>query len=513
MCPPPWIGSHPAISAKLDRIAYLKAFCSILKVRIAYLSDRRINRMSSESGPTADPKLDQKAFLVAAKRALGAGGRRLTWDQLATRLGVEPRAMKTYRMPVESSDFRTMPRLLVEKIEALVAEALKTTAASGSESRAESGGVVWQPRGDPMRVLPASLAALVMRQARQVFMGGGATMVSGVDRLWSGVAGLGHEDRRAMALVSRARLTLGLSDVGAEIHELLAHCTKPLGEWLPVPSVSDAGLSTVRLIDAEDRMPTLEAEELARGFAGMAGLLEEQIFAAFQDSLSKQSAKDADDYYTQVRTFVVRNPVVTRKHMLKFLAGLPSAVWVCVEQQFYEPLPGALAAGETTTLCSHCHNVMTRSRGALHCTTAACAAEHGARPGPTLPAADLFRLNRSLRKYWLEPGIDELRIAERLTARGHTVRMYPNRDTVDLDLGEGSKVGVDLKAYSSPELLGERLRRRPGGLMSYKTPWLVIPDWLARRVPNYIGRVSACLEGSPIRALTLADAVEELGHA
>ncbi|MBL8345254.1 MAG: hypothetical protein JNN03_07420 [Rubrivivax sp.] len=469
--------------------------------------------MQQDSGPAADLKIDQKAFLVAAKRALGAGGSRLTWDQFAARLGVEPRAMKTYRMPAESSDFRTIPRLLVEKIEALVADALKATATSGAESGEDREGTVWRPRGDPMNALPASLAALVMRQGRQVFMGGGATMVSGVDRLWSGVAGLGDEDRRAMALVSRARLTLGLRDVGAEIHELLAHCTKPLGEWLPVPSVTDGGLATVCLIDAEDRMPTLEAEELARGFAGMTGLLEEQVFAAFQDSLSKQSAKDADDYYTQVRTFVVRNPVVTRKHLLKFLAGLPSAVWVCVEQQFYEPLPGALAAGETTTLCSHCNNVMTRSRGALHCTTAACAAEHGASRGLTLPAADLFRLNRPLRKYWLEPGIDELRLAERLAARGHTVRMYPNRDTVDLDLGEGGKVGIDLKAYSSPELLGERLRRRPGGLMTYKTPWLVIPDWLARRVPNYVDRVSACLEGSPIRALTLADAVEELSHA
>lgn len=468
----------------------------------------------SNRNPLPSPELDQKAFLAAAKRALSAGGTKLTWDQFAVRVGVEPRAMKTYRMPVGSSDFRTMPRLVVEKIEAMVRGASEAgSTGTPAESSPEPGAVAWRRGIDVMKLLPASLAALTTRQARQVFMGGGASMISGVDRLWTGVSGLSDEDRRVMALVSRARLSLGLSDIGAEIHELLAYCTKPLGDWLPIPAVKEAGLSSVYLIDPEDRMPTLEAEELAAGFSGATGLLEEQVFAAFQDSLSKHSSKDADEYYSQVRTFVVRNPVVNRKQLLRFVTTLPAAVWVCVEQQFYEPLPSSLLTGETATLCAHCSNVMAKHAGALRCTTAACCAEHGPSPGRTQPASELMRLNRSLRKYWFEPGIDELRLADRLEANGHKVRMYPNRDAVDLDLGDGSPVGIDLKAYSSPELLGERLRRRPGGLRSYKKPLLVIPDWLARRVPNYIDRVSACLEGSPIRALTLSDAVAELGHA
>jgi hypothetical protein len=453
----------------------------------------------------------QKSFLTAAKTALARKGERLTWDQFAHRLGVEPRALKTYRVPPESSDYRTMPKLLVEKIEALLRDSESASApprdVAGADLPAWSGG------NDVMKLLPASLAALVVRQARQVFMGGGASMVSGVDRLRTRFSGLGDEDRRAMALVSRARLTAGLSDVGSEIHQLLANCKQPLGDWLPVPAIKDAGLASVRLIDAEDRMPTLEAEELAAGFSGATGLLEEQVFAAFLDALSKQPSKDADDYYSQVRAFVVRNPVVQRTKMFRFYQTLPTAVWTCVDQQFYEPVPSSLAAGDEVTLCSHCANIMVPSGGALRCTTAACCAEHGPSPGSTVPTTDLYRLNKSLRKYWFEPGIDELRLAERLEALGHKVRLYPNRDTVDLDLGEGSAVGVDLKAYSSPELLGERLKRRPGGLRTYKKPLLVIPDWLARRVPNYIDRVSVCLEGSPIRALTLSDAVEEIVHA
>lgn len=455
---------------------------------------------------------DQKTFLATAKSALAPRGKKLTWDQFAARLGVEPRAMKTYRMPADSSDYRTMPKLLVEKIEALVREVSdpEELVAPRPGSSSSSG---WVQGNDAMKILPAALAALVTRQARQVFMGGCASMVSGVDRVRTGLSGLSEEDRRAMALVSRARLSAGLTDIGAEIHQLLAACKQPLGEWLPVVAIKDAGLTSVRLVDPEDRMPTLEAEDLAAGFSGATGLLEEQVFAAFQDALSKQPSKDADEYYSQVREFVVRNPVIQRSKMFRFYGGLPTPVWTCIDQQFYEPVPSSLVAEDEATLCSHCGNIIAMSAGALRCTTAACYAEHGPSPGQTVPTADLYRLNKSLRKYWFEPGIDELRLADKLEALGHKVRLYPNRDTVDLDLGEGSLVGVDLKAYSSPELLGERLKRRPGGLRTYKKPLLVIPDWLAKRVPNYIDRVSACLEGSAIRALTLSDTVEEIGHA
>lgn len=456
--------------------------------------------------------LGQKSFLAAAKAALAQPGKKLTWDQFAVKVGVEPRAMKTYRMPADSSDYRTMPKLLIEKIEALVQDASGPDELTLVGSNTD-GGPQWAQGNDAMKLLPVALAALVTRQARQVFMSGGVSIVSGVDRLRDGVTGLSEEDRRAMALVSRARLASGLSDIGAEIHQLLTICKEPLGEWLPIAAVIDAGLTSVRLIDPEDRMPTLEAEELAAEFSGVTGLLEEQVFAAFQDALSKQPAKDANDYYSQVRAFVVRNPVIQRSKMLRFYGGLPTPVWTCVDQQFYEPLPTSLVTGDEATLCGHCGNIMAMSGGALRCTTAACYAEHGTNPGRSVPTADLYRLNKSLRKYWFEPGIDELRLADKLQALGHKVRLYPNRDTVDLDLGEGSVVGIDLKAYSSPELLGERLRRRPGGLRTYKKPLLVIPDWLTRRVPSYIDRVSACLEGSAIRALTLSDAVKEIGHA
>lgn len=49
---------------------------------------------------------NQQDFLKAVKEQLG-----LTWDELATASGINPRALKTYRMPETSKDFRPLPDL------------------------------------------------------------------------------------------------------------------------------------------------------------------------------------------------------------------------------------------------------------------------------------------------------------------------------------------------------------------------------------------------------------------
>ncbi|MBG6074071.1 MULTISPECIES: hypothetical protein [unclassified Polaromonas] len=60
----------------------------------------------------------QKDYLQATKKALRAK----TWDALAEMAGVAPRALKTYRMPDDSGEYRGMPNpvkkvfdLLLEK--------------------------------------------------------------------------------------------------------------------------------------------------------------------------------------------------------------------------------------------------------------------------------------------------------------------------------------------------------------------------------------------------------------
>ena len=57
----------------------------------------------------------QQIFLQAAKAELG-----MTWDALAVAAGIEPRALKNYRMPNGSQNHRGMPKLASRAIEQLL---------------------------------------------------------------------------------------------------------------------------------------------------------------------------------------------------------------------------------------------------------------------------------------------------------------------------------------------------------------------------------------------------------
>lgn len=59
--------------------------------------------------------MTQKEYLNGAKAKLG-----LTWDELAKQANIKPRALKTYRMPETSSDYRGMPAKAKDAIEALL---------------------------------------------------------------------------------------------------------------------------------------------------------------------------------------------------------------------------------------------------------------------------------------------------------------------------------------------------------------------------------------------------------
>ena len=62
----------------------------------------------------------QQEYLKAAKDALG-----VTWDELAELSGINPRALKTYRMPDTSQDYRQLPALARAAIDRLVSRRKK----------------------------------------------------------------------------------------------------------------------------------------------------------------------------------------------------------------------------------------------------------------------------------------------------------------------------------------------------------------------------------------------------
>jgi hypothetical protein len=67
---------------------------------VRYHGTQRVSNLKVMSDTT------QQEFLKDAKAQLG-----VTWDELAVASGINPRALKTYRMPDESKDYRTLPDL------------------------------------------------------------------------------------------------------------------------------------------------------------------------------------------------------------------------------------------------------------------------------------------------------------------------------------------------------------------------------------------------------------------
>lgn len=384
--------------------------------------------------------------------------------------------------------------------------ALAKSAINGLLGKTTSDGPANEPlNADDLTLVVQALAAMVVRQARSSLIEG--RMVSGTTRSYGVPVGLTPEDRKAMALVSKTCLTHGLRDHGAEIHDLLWLCTKPFGEWLKVPPVISMGLESTFLIEADSGIPTADAEELASGFTGLTSTLEEQLFIRFMEVLARFPERRANSDYTAIREFVVRHPVVPLEKLRRFDQDVSSQIWMLMQNQFYESVPESWQIGEKVPLCDYCGNAMKQGKAGLVCRTAACNASFPAKVGRHEMAANLLRVTRGIRQYWVEPGFDEIRMYDALIAHKHPAELYPNRDRVDIAVGE---IGIDLKSYASPEILGRHFKRGIGGLAHYRHKWVVVPDWLVNSNPTYLDRLKATIERGDLECLSVSHALRKI---
>ena len=142
----------------------------------------------------------------------------------------------------------------------------------------------------------------------------------------------------------------------------------------------------------------------------------------------------------------------------------------------------------------------------------ACAASTNPSSSASRDINEVLRVTRGIQQYWVEPGFDELRFYDALLNHKIEAELYPGMDRVDIAVGS---IGIDLKCYSSPELLGNKIRRDKGGLAFYEKKWLVVPDWLTRYTPNYLDRLRSALEDTArsVRCLTVSFALQEILNA
>ena len=127
-------------------------------------------------------ELNQKEYLARVKQTLELRVGRITWDELAVQAKIEPRALKAYRMPLTSADFRAMPALARQALESLLAQPVTVQKDVG--------------------MLVAALSSLVISQAKVAMLD--RQIISGLDWRPGLRNGLTIEERKIMACPTSA---------------------------------------------------------------------------------------------------------------------------------------------------------------------------------------------------------------------------------------------------------------------------------------------------------------------
>src|SRR5260370_40775981 len=84
--------------------------------------------------------------------------------------------------------------------------------------------------------------------------------------------------------------------------------------------------------------------------------------------------------------------------------------------------------------------------------------------------------------YWVGPGLAEIRLYDELRRGGVDVQLYPRDDAADV--GRTSELGIDVKSYACPRLLGDTLSERLGGLATLRARDAAHPDALLDPPPG-----------------------------
>ena len=84
--------------------------------------------------------------------------------------------------------------------------------------------------------------------------------------------------------------------------------------------------------------------------------------------------------------------------------------------------------------------------------------------------------------------------------------LYPRDDAADV--GHSDQLGIDVKSYSCPRLLGEILSERLGGLATFDQRYVAIPDAMVNRRPQYLEDLRQAYRGTiPVTFVRVSDVV------
>ena len=365
-----------------------------------------------------------------------------------------------------------------------------------------------------------------------------ALLAQGLELIYARVAngiGIVRQDhnvpqpmQEAQSFIGRLYLEEGKIEKGsADLHELIALCTKPLDspEWgLAAFSRDDCVFRHTVLVDPELRVPTRECGVIAASYQGFG---EHQIFEQILFEKLKSLAiqqRDSASAYSALRELLGRHSVISSTDLVSYLDryGMLN-IQADVVREFYQPVPEAWLVEGVAYRCEHCRALMKPGRRgfAPKCSMVQCATMAKSSKPILLDSAgqQLLNARAPILKYWTEPAIDELRIYDTARELGIAdAALYPFHDAVDISILPDMAVGIDVKSYSSPEILAMKfIQSGIGGLAQYREKIVAITDACVMGEPDYIKRMLKRLNdvgldhpARDVRFLTVGTLLNEL---
>jgi REase associating with pPIWI_RE/pPIWI_RE three-gene island domain Y len=321
--------------------------------------------------------------------------------------------------------------------------------------------------------------------------------------------------RSGLERLSRHCLVEGVADHGANVHVLMDLATTPIGEW-GIPCFSeDFPYVQAVLIDRDLGVPSGDCLDIGM-ISSEADAYEDIHHRQLREAV-RSHGKRADEVYTLVRERLVRNPVDNQKDLMAFLLDSGLAKIADTFRGWMRPIPLAcrFPDGKTRT-CAGCGSLLYPTRDISRfpvgrCRIRACTED---RPTPLegmvlddplewrVAAGDILAS-------WVGPGLPEIRLHDELKRRGMPVRLYPCQDAVDV--GIPYELGIDVKSYTCPVTLGERLTRSIGGLAQFDRRIVAVPDAKVRRHVGYLLDLRAHYRGDQaVEFRTISETLEAL---
>lgn len=321
--------------------------------------------------------------------------------------------------------------------------------------------------------------------------------------------------RSGLERLSRHCLVEGIVDHGANVHVLMDLATTPIGEWGISSFSGEFPYVRAILIDRDLGVPSADCLDI--GMISSEADVYEGIHHRQLREAVRSHGKRADEVYTLVRERLVRKPVDNQKDLMAFLLDSGLAKISDVFRGWMRPIPLAcrFPDGKTRT-CAGCGSLLYPTRDTSRfpvgrCRIRACTE---VRPTPlegmVINDPQEWRVaSGDILASWVGPGLPEIRLHDELKACGISVRLYPCQDAVDV--GVPFALGIDVKSYTCPVTLGERLTRSIGGLAQFERRIVAVPDAKVRFHAGYLSDLRAHYRGDQsVEFRTISETIETL---